>query len=65
MPSIRAERRKLQQWLVTNLEVKWGIQVTRVEQNENGAAIPFQDGTFAHSDIVIGANGVYSPGRFA
>ena len=63
-PFIRAERSRLRDWLLTKLPVQWDKHVTRIEHDDDGASINFQDGTSARGDIVVGADGVYSVGRF-
>lgn len=34
-----------------------------IEQDDEGVTVRFQDGTSARGDIVVGADGVHSPGR--
>lgn len=57
---IRSERSKLRDWLLTNIPVQWGKKVTRVEQDDAGAAVYFDDGSSAKGDLVIGADGAGS-----
>jgi len=62
-PFIRAERRRLRQWLLTNVPVQWDKKVERVEHSDSGVAVYFSDGTSARGDILVGADGVHSPVR--
>lgn len=64
MPFIRAERSRLRDWLLTNIAVQWNKHVIQIEHNDTGVEVFFQDGTSAKGDIVVGADGVYSPSMF-
>ncbi|KAJ5150355.1 Monooxygenase FAD-binding [Penicillium canariense] len=63
MPFIRAERSRLRKWLLTNLPIQWGKHVTEIHRDDTGVEVFFKDGTSAKGDIVVGADGVYSPVR--
>ncbi len=63
MPIVRAERRRLRDWLATNIPVQWGRRVTRIEQDNDGISVYFKDGASAKGDILVGADGVNSVGR--
>lgn len=63
MPIIRAERRRLRDWLATNIPVHWGRRVTRIEQDNDGVTVYFEDGASARGDILVGADGINSVGR--
>ena len=49
---------------MTNLPVQWNKHVARIEQDDKGVSVYFKDGTSARGDIVVGADGVHSVGRF-
>ncbi|KAK8059066.1 monooxygenase [Apiospora saccharicola] len=59
-PIVRAERYRLRQWLSTNLPIQWGKRVQRIEHDDQGAAVFFEDGTSAKGDILVGADGINS-----
>ncbi|RYP90387.1 hypothetical protein DL770_003471 [Monosporascus sp. CRB-9-2] len=59
-PIVRAERRRLRDWLATNLPIQWGKRVTRVEHDDEGVSVYFDDGTNAKGDILVGADGINS-----
>lgn len=59
---IRAERRRLRDWLTTNIPVQWGRRVTRIEQDNGGVSVYFEDGPSAKGDFVVGADGINSVG---
>ncbi|KAJ5188314.1 Monooxygenase FAD-binding [Penicillium cf. griseofulvum] len=63
LPFIRAERSLLRKWLLTNLNVQWNKHAIRIEHDDAGVQVFFNDGTSAKGDIVVGADGVYSPVR--
>ncbi len=65
MPIIRAERQRLRNWLSTNLPIQWGKRVQKVEHDDVGVAVYFEDGSSAKGDILIGADGVHSVGESA
>lgn len=62
MPIIRAERRRLRDWLKTNIPVQWGRRVTRIEHDNDGVSAYFKDGSSAKGDILVGADGINSVG---
>ncbi|KAL9033109.1 MAG: hypothetical protein Q9180_006128 [Flavoplaca navasiana] len=59
-PFIRAERRRLRNWLMTNIPVQWGRRVERIEHDNDGVTIYFEDGGSAKGDILVGADGINS-----
>lgn len=61
-PFIRAERRRLRNWLSTNIPVQWGKRVRRIEHDDHGVLVYFEDGGSAKGDILIGADGINSVG---
>ncbi|KAF7985518.1 hypothetical protein HWV62_3739 [Athelia sp. TMB] len=59
--SIRINRAKFRQYLLTGLPVKWGCHFTHYEIIEGGAVKAlFEDGTTAIGDILVGADGLRS-----
>lgn len=63
-PIVRAERRRLRDWLSTNIPVQWGKHVKEIEHNEQGVSVHFEDGTSANGDILVGADGIHSVGMY-
>lgn len=62
-PFIRAERRRLRDWLSTNIPVQWGKRVQLIEDDDHGVTVHFEDGGSAKGDILVGADGINSVGR--
>ena len=62
-PIIRAERGRLRKWLSTNIPVRWGCQVTRIEHDEQGVSVHLTDGSVAKGDFLVGADGINSVGK--
>lgn len=62
-PFIRAERRRLRDWLRTNIPVQWGKRVLQIEQDDQGVSVHFEGGGSAKGDILVGADGVNSVGK--
>ncbi|KKK17014.1 hypothetical protein ARAM_003406 [Aspergillus rambellii] len=59
-PFIRAERYRLRNWLSTNIPIQWGKRAQRIEHDDQGVTVYFEDGTSATGDILVGADGVKS-----
>lgn len=64
---VRANRPRLRQWLMTDVEVKWRkrFKSYREIEDEDGRAtveVTFWDGTTARGDVLVGADGVNSLG---
>ncbi|KAL8923178.1 MAG: hypothetical protein Q9208_004741 [Pyrenodesmia sp. 3 TL-2023] len=59
-PIVRAERRLLRKWLATKLTIQWGKRVMRIEHDDQGVSIYFEDGASAKGDILVGADGINS-----
>ncbi|KAH7322433.1 hypothetical protein B0I35DRAFT_349727 [Stachybotrys elegans] len=59
-PIIRAERRRLRNWLSTNIPIQWGKKVNTIEHNDEGVSVTFEDGSTAKGDILVGADGINS-----
>lgn len=62
-PFIRAERYRLRNWLSTNIPIQWGKRAQRIEHDDQGVTVYFEDGTSSKGDILVGADGVKSVGR--
>jgi 2-polyprenyl-6-methoxyphenol hydroxylase-like FAD-dependent oxidoreductase len=65
MPIVRAERLRLRNWLATNLPIQWGKRVMRIEHDDEGVSVYFEDGTSAKGDILVGADGINSVGKLS
>ena len=61
---IRAERHRLRHWLATNLQIQWGKRVARIQENAEDVEVFFEDGSSAKGDILVGADGIKSVGKF-
>ncbi len=61
---IRASRRKLRKWLLTDINVQFDKEVTRIEEHGCKVTVHFRDGTAATGDVLVGADGVNSAGEF-
>lgn len=62
---IRANRSKLRTYLSTEVDIKWGKRFTRYEVENNIVKAFFEDGSSAIGTILVGADGVASPGMNA
>ncbi|KAI1764921.1 putative monooxygenase [Hypoxylon sp. FL1150] len=60
---IRANRARLRKWLATNLPIQYSKHAVRIEEKNERVVVHFKDGTSATGDILIGAEGSYSPTR--
>ncbi|KAI0847611.1 putative monooxygenase [Daldinia vernicosa] len=60
---IRANRARLRKWLATNMPIQYGKHAVRIEEHDDSVTVYFEDGTSATGDILIGADGPYSPTR--
>jgi flavin-dependent dehydrogenase len=57
---IRADRAKLREWLLTNINVHWGKRFTHYLEDNNGVTAFFDDGTSYTGDVLVGADGINS-----
>lgn len=61
---IRANRLRLREWLGTGIDVQWNKHLTRCKRGEDDVITAFfADGSTERGDILIGADGVSSPGK--
>jgi hypothetical protein len=63
-PLIRTDREVLRQWLCTNVNIEWNKRFDHYEETESGITVYFDDGTSASGDILVGADGGKSHGKF-
>lgn len=61
-PILRANRTRLRDWLGTNIDIQWNRRMTRIEEDDTSVKLFFADGTYATGDVLVGADGVHSPG---
>lgn len=62
---IRANRQRLREWLCTGIDVQWHKRFTRCERSDEGTITAFfSDGSTETGDILVGADGVSSVGKF-
>ncbi|KAK6220661.1 hypothetical protein LQW54_002106 [Pestalotiopsis sp. IQ-011] len=54
---IRANRRRLREWLSTNIPVQYNKKAKTVEEGKNSVTVHFQDGSSATGSILVGADG--------
>jgi 2-polyprenyl-6-methoxyphenol hydroxylase-like FAD-dependent oxidoreductase len=57
---IRANRRRLREWLRTGVEVQFGKRAMHIEEREEKVTVKFEDGTSATGDLLVGADGTHS-----
>lgn len=57
---IRADRAKLRDWLLTNVNVHWGKRFTHYEQDQDSVTAFFEDGTSYSGTVLVGADGINS-----
>ncbi|EED23148.1 monoxygenase, putative [Talaromyces stipitatus ATCC 10500] len=57
---VRANRRRLRDWLRINIPIYYNKKLVRVDETEAGVTAHFEDGISATGDILIGADGIRS-----
>jgi 2-polyprenyl-6-methoxyphenol hydroxylase-like FAD-dependent oxidoreductase len=60
---LRANRKRLREFLSTDIPVQFGKQAARIEKNDHSVTVEFKDGTSASGDFLVGADGVHSIGK--
>jgi 2-polyprenyl-6-methoxyphenol hydroxylase-like FAD-dependent oxidoreductase len=61
---LRAHRARLRQWLATDIAVAWRKRYVRHAIEADGTVTAyFEDGSTAHGDLLVGADGAMSPVR--
>jgi hypothetical protein len=61
---ITGHRDKLRTVLARNVPVQWGKKCVRYEETKEGVWVFFEDGTREFCDILVGSDGINSPGKF-
>jgi 2-polyprenyl-6-methoxyphenol hydroxylase-like FAD-dependent oxidoreductase len=59
-PFIRAERRRLRNWLLTKIQVQWDKRVKTIHHSDDGVSVQFEDGSSAKGDLIVAADGINS-----
>lgn len=62
-PCLRVNRLRLRETLATGIEVQWGKEADRIEEDDEKVTVFFKDGTSATGDVLIGADGVHSSSK--
>ena len=57
---VRANRRRLRDWLMQNINVKFNKRLLRIEEHGDKVTAYFEDGTSATGDFLVGAEGTRS-----
>jgi 2-polyprenyl-6-methoxyphenol hydroxylase-like FAD-dependent oxidoreductase len=60
---LRANRRRLREFLSTGIQVEFGKQAAGIKENDHSVTVCFTDGTSANGDFLVGADGVHSIGK--
>ncbi|KAI0010893.1 putative monooxygenase [Xylariaceae sp. FL0662B] len=60
---IRANRTRLRNWLATHIPIQYNKRAVRIEEANSTVTLHFEDGSSATGDILVGAEGPYSPTR--
>ena len=48
---------------MTKISIQWGKRVKRIEHDNDGVTVGFEDGGSARGDILVGADGINSVGE--
>jgi 2-polyprenyl-6-methoxyphenol hydroxylase-like FAD-dependent oxidoreductase len=57
-------RDRLRDILLENVPVQWGKKFIRYKETQEGVFVFFEDGSQEFCDILVGADGINSPGKF-
>lgn len=60
---VRANRRRMRDWLMQNIDVQFNKRLQRVEEHGDKVTAYFEDGTSATGDFLVGAEGTRSAVR--
>jgi 2-polyprenyl-6-methoxyphenol hydroxylase-like FAD-dependent oxidoreductase len=60
---VRANRRRMRDWLMQNIDVKFNKRLLRVEEHGDKVTAYFEDGSSATGDFLVGAEGTRSAVR--
>lgn len=61
--SFLANRNKCRQILTKHVNIQYGKRLISFEEDNKGVTVFFEDGSIAHGDILVGADGANSPVR--
>jgi len=59
-----AYRDRLRDVLLESVPVQWGKRYIGYKETDEGVWVNFEDGSQEFCDILVGADGVNSPGKF-
>jgi hypothetical protein len=62
-PAIRANEQKLLELLSRDIDIRWGMNAARIEQDGKEVRLIFEDGEIVDGDVLIGADGADSFGE--
>ena len=57
---VRVNRRRMRDWLMQNIDIKFNKSLLRVEEHGGKVTAYFEDGTLAAGDLLVGAEGTRS-----
>lgn len=60
LKAVRANRGRMRDWLMQNIDVQFNMRLLRVEEHGDKVTAYFEDGTSATGDILVGAEGTRS-----
>ena len=60
---LRADRLKLRDWLLNNIDVEWNKRFDKYVEDEAGVRVYFKDGTSARGCALVGAEGYNSESK--
>lgn len=59
---LRVNRAEFRGWLSEHIHIHWNKKFSHYEESDYGVTAYFQDGTSAAGSILVGADGIKSPG---
>ena len=57
---VRANRKRLRNWLLQGIDVKYGKHLTKIEETDEKVTVHFEDGSWETGDFLVGAEGTRS-----